>query len=108
MNDIPKIHTPSQYGGYDNARRLDKMYADWSNADKRAADCDYDNDALNEAAAALYDAYQQELFEAKKNAPRRVVIIRAKSLAEFDAEYDEFVRRDLESTQNDASGRHGY
>ena len=108
MNDIPKIHTDSQYGGYDNARRLDKMYADWSAADKRAADCDYDNDTLNAAAAALYDAYQQELFEAKKNAPRRVVTIRAKSLAEFDAEYDEFVRRDLESTQNDASGRHGY
>jgi len=108
METPPKIHTPSQYGGHDNARRLDKMYADWSAADKRAADCDYDSDALNEAAAALYDAYQQELFEAKKPTRRRVVTIRAKSLAQFDAEYDEFVRRDIEATQDDASGRHGY
>jgi len=72
--DAPKLHTDGIYGGYDNARRLDKMYADWSAADNRAAEIDYDNDALNEAAAALYDAYQQELFEAKKNAPRLVAV----------------------------------
>jgi hypothetical protein len=104
--DIPKIHTDSQYGGYDNARRLDKMYADWSAVDKRWAATNYTDAALEAAHTALWDAYNGECRALMTKRP--VVTIRAKSLAEFDAEYDEFVRRDLESTQNDASGRHGY
>jgi len=61
MNDTPpKVHNAAQYGGYDNARRLDRLYRDWSDASNRAEAAGYDNEMLNDIAAALWTTYDAE------------------------------------------------
>jgi len=100
MNDTPKVHTSSQYGGYDNARRLDKMYADWAAASNRAEANNFDNAAQVALADALWAAYDAEEKALLKPTPRLVAVGGKHGVLEYwhedDRSRDEFDHPDGE------------